>query len=61
MKSQTLNPLQMFDLGFCIVNFETETVTWKPMQFSPKRQNLVNSFLEKGSLPFNWEETVKRF
>jgi len=61
MEIQTSNSSKMFDLGFCIVNFETETVTWKPMQFSPKRQNLVNSFLEKGNLPYGWETIVKNY
>lgn len=51
----------MFDLGFCIINFETETVIWKPMQFSPKRQNLVNDFLTNGHLPFNWEQIIKNY
>jgi len=61
MNSQTLNLSQMFDLGFCIINFKTETVTWKPMQFSPKRQNLVNGFLANGHLPFNWDQIIKNY
>jgi len=61
METQTLNFSQMFDLGFCTIDFENETVNWKPMQFSPKRQNLVNSFLEKGNLPCGWEQIVKKY
>ena len=42
-----------YDLGYAIINFETETITWKPSEFTPKRRNLILSYFKKGYINYS--------
>lgn len=39
------------ELSYAVINWDNETITWKPMGFTPKRANAINILMEDKSLP----------
>lgn len=54
----TMNASNVIDLGYAVVDFNNESITWAPASFTPKRDKAIRKAFKSWMIDSNYLRTL---